>query len=121
MFLVPFSSVRDLNTSTTQLNATSILVSWSVPVLNDLNGVLLNYSVTYFGIEIDTITRIIYLSNPGFGDQSIILISLEEYTTYSINVSSYTKVGKGPDAVVMQITNQDGELLLLKFYLYEFN
>ena len=111
-FLVPFSSVRNLTTSTTQLNATAILVRWSVPVLNDLNGVLLNYSITYFGIEIDTILRIIYLSNPGFGDQTLTLTNLEEYTTYSINVTSYTEVGKGPDAIVRQRTNQDGELLL---------
>ena len=84
-------------------------MSWSVPVLNDLNGVLLNYSINYSGIEIDTVPRVVYFSNPGFGDQSIILINLEEYTTYSINLSSYTKVGKGPDAIVRQRTNQDGE------------
>ena len=82
---------------------------WSVPVENDLNGILLNYSIRYFGIEIDTVSRVIYLSNPGFGDQSFTLTNLQEYTTYSINVSSYTKVGKGPDAIVRQRTNQDGE------------
>ena len=82
---------------------------WSVPILNDLNGVLLNYSINYCGIEIDTVPRVIYLSNPGFGDQSTQLMDLEEYTTYSINISVYTKVGKGPDAIVTQRTNQDGE------------
>ena len=107
--LVPSSSVRDLTTSTTQLNATSILMSWKVPVLNDLNGILLNYSVTYSGIEIDTTARVVYLSNPDFGDQFFILTNLEEYTTYSINISTYTDVGKGPDAIVTQRTNQDGE------------
>ena len=86
---------------------------WSVPVLNDLNGVLLNYSFTYFGIEIDTVPRVIYLSNPGFGDQTLTLTNLEEYTTYSINVSSYTKVGKGPDAIIKERTNQDGEFSFL--------
>ena len=110
-FPVPFSSVRNLTTSTKRLNGTSILVRWSVPVLNDLNGVLLNYSITYSGIEIDTVPRVIYLSNPGFGEQSLALTDLKEYTTYSINVSSYTKVGKGPDAIVIQRTNQDGKLL----------
>ena len=106
LLLVPSSSVRDLTTSTSQsqLNARSILVRWTVPVLNDLNGILLNYSVNYSGIEIDTLPRVIYLSNPGFGDQSITLIDLEEYATYSINVSSYTKVGKGPDAIVRERT-----------------
>ena len=109
--IVPSSSVRNLTTSTTQLNATSILVTWNVPVLNDLNGVLLNYSINYSGIEIDTVPRVIYLSNPTLTNQSIILTNLEEYTTYSINVSAYTKVGRGPDAVVSQRTNQDGEYI----------
>ena len=98
-----------MTTSVTQLNATSIFVRWSVPILNDLNGILLNYSINYSGVEIDTAARVIYLYNPGFGDQFIILINLEEYTTYSINISVYTKVGKGPDAIVKQRTNQDGE------------
>ena len=108
---VPSSSVRNLTTSTTQQNATSILVTWNVPVLNDLNGVLLNYSINYSGIEIDTVPRVIYLSNPNHTNQSITLINLEEYTTYSINVSAYTKVGRSPDAIVAQRTNQDGEYI----------
>ena len=107
--LVPSSSVRKLTTSTEGLNATSIFVSWEVPILNDLNGILVNYSINYFGIEIDTVPRVIYLSNPNLTNQSITLIDLEEYTTYSINVSAYTKVGKGPDAILTQRTNQDGE------------
>ena len=80
-------------------------------MLNDLNGILLNYSINYSGIEIDTVPRVIYLSNPTLTNQSIILTNLEEYTTYSINVSAYTKVGRGPDAVVSQRTNQDGEYI----------
>ena len=114
--LVPSSSVRNLTTSTTQQNATSILVTWNVPVLNDLNGILLNYSINYSGIEIDTVPRVIYLSNPNpnhtnHTNQSITLTNLEEYTTYSINVSAYTKVGRSPDAIVTQRTNQDGEYI----------
>ena len=80
-----------------------------MPILNDLNGFLLNYSINYSGIEIDTVPRSIYLSNPGFGDQSYTLTNLEEYTTYFINISSYTKLGKGPDAIVRQRTNQDSK------------
>ena len=109
ILLVPSSSVRNLTTSTEGLNATSIFVSWEVPILNDLNGILVNYSINYSGIEIDTVPRVIYLSNPNLTNQSITLINLEEYTTYSINVSAYTKVGKGPDAILTQRTNQDGE------------
>ena len=114
-FIAPSSSVRNLTTSTTQQNATSILVTWNVPVLNDLNGVLLIYSINYSGIEIDTVPRVIYLSIPNpipnLTTQSITLTNLEEYTTYSINVSAYTKVGRSPDAIVTQRTNQDGECI----------
>ena len=121
LHLVPSSSVRNLTTSTTQQNATSILVTWNVPVLNDLNGVLLNYSINYSGIEIDTVPRVIYLSisnpTPNLTNQSITLTNLEEYTTYSINVSAYTKVGRGPDAIVIQRTNQDGESLLNSIHI----
>ena len=110
---VPSSSVLNLTTSTTQQNATSILVTWNVPVLNDQNGLLLKYSINYSGIEIDTVPRVIYLSNPNpnHTNQSITLTNLEEYTTYSINVSAYTKVGRSPDAIVTQRTNQDGEYI----------
>ena len=111
-FSVPSSPVRNLTTSTSQLNATSIFVRWSIPILDDLNGVLLNYSINYFGIEIDTVHRVIYVSNPGFGDQSFSLTDLQEYTTYSINISSYTKIGRGLDTIVRQRTNQDGELFI---------
>ncbi|KAI6660982.1 Phosphatidylinositol phosphatase PTPRQ-like [Oopsacas minuta] len=103
----PSSPVRDLTTSTTRQNATSIFVNWEVPILNDLNGILVNYSINYSGIEIDTAPRVIYLSYPNLTNQSITLIDLQEYTTYSINVSAYTKVGKGPDAIITQRTNQD--------------
>ncbi|KAI6653159.1 hypothetical protein LOD99_11505, partial [Oopsacas minuta] len=90
------------------MNATSIHVCWEVPILNDLNGILVNYSINYSGVEIDTFPRVIYLSYPNLTNQSITLIDLEEYTTYSINVSAYTKIGKGPDAIITQRTNQDG-------------
>ena len=95
-------------TSTEGLNATSIFVSWEVPTLNDLNGVLVNYSISYFGIEIDTDLRVIYLSNPN-ENTTYTLVKLQEYTTYSISIAAYTEVGKGSDAVIIQRTNQDSE------------
>ena len=108
ILIVPSSPVRNLTTSTEGLNATSIFVSWEVPILNDLNGILVNYSISYFGIEIDTDLRVIYLSNPN-GNTTYTIIKLQEYTTYSISIAAYTEVGKGPDAVITQRTNQDGE------------
>ena len=106
--LVPSSPVRSLTTSTEGLNARSIFVSWVVPLPNDLNGILVNYSISYFGIEIDTDVRVIYLPNPN-DNETYTLINLQEYTTYSISIAAYTEVGVGPDAVITQRTNQDGE------------
>ena len=106
--IVPSSPVRNLITSTEGLNATSIFVSWEVPIPNNLNGILVNYSISYFGIEIDTDLRVIYLPYPN-ENETYTLINLQEYTTYSISIAAYTEVGKGPDADITQRTNQDGE------------
>ena len=83
-------------------------MSWEVPILNDLNGILVNYSISYFGIEIDTDLRVRNLSNPN-ENRTYTLINLQEYTTYSISIAAYTEVGEGPDAVITQRTNQDSE------------
>ena len=84
-------------------------MSWSVPIPNDINGVLTHYTVTYFGEEIDTTVRIIQVNTSSHEDMNLTLTNLEEYAIYSVNVSAYTIVGKGPDAILTQRTNQDGE------------
>ena len=83
-------------------------MSWSVPILNDINGVLTHYTVTYFGEEIDTTVRIIQVNTSSHEDMNLTLTNLEEYAIYSVNVSVYTKVGRGPDVLVYQRTLQDG-------------
>ena len=111
--LVPSSAVR--NVSTTSPTSTSIHVSWSVPIPNDLNGDLTHYTVTYYGEEIDTHVRIVQLNTSSLGDMNVTLTDLEEYTIYSINISVYTKVGRGPDFLTYQRTIEDG---MFSFYDY---
>ena len=106
LFVVPSSSVRSV--STTSPSSTSIYASWSVPIPNDINGVLTHYTVTYFGEEIDTTVRIIQVNTSSHEDMNLTLTDLEEYAIYSVNVSVYTKVGRGPDVLVYQRTLQDG-------------
>ena len=95
--------------STTSPTSTSIYVSWSVPIPDDINGVLTHYTVTYYGEEIDTTVRIIQVNTSSHEDMNLTLTDLEEYTIYSVNVSVYTKVGRGPDVLAYQRTLQDGE------------
>ena len=83
-------------------------MSWSVPIPDDINGVLTHYTVTYYGEEIDTTVRIIQVNTSSHEDMNLTLTDLEEYTMYSVNVSVYTKVGRGPDVLVYQRTLQDG-------------
>ena len=109
--LVPSSAVR--NVSTTSPTSTSIHVSWSVPIPNDLNGDLTHYTVTYYGEEIDTHVRIIQLNTSSLGDMNVTLTDLEEYTIYSINISVYTKVGRGPDYLTYQRTIEDGMFFII--------
>ena len=90
-------------------------MSWSVPIPNDLNGDLTHYTVTYFGEEIDTHVRIVRLNTSSLGDMNATLSDLEEYTIYSINISVYTKVGRGPDYLAYQRTIEDGRFSLLSF------
>ena len=91
-------------------------MSWSVPIPNDINGVLTHYTVTYFGEEIDTTVRIIQVNTSSHGDMNLTLTDLEEYAIYSVNVSVYTKVGRGPDVLVYQRTLQDGEYPFFTFF-----
>ena len=109
-FLVPSSTVR--NVSTSSPTSTSIYVSWSVPIPNDLNGDLTHYTVTYYGEEIDTAVRIVQLNTSSLGDMNTTLADLEEYTIYSVNISVYTKVGRGPDFVTYQRTIEDGRFTI---------
>ena len=101
--------------STTSPTSTSIYVSWSVPIPDDINGVLTHYTVTYYGEEIDTTVRIIQVNTSSHEDMNLTLTNLEEYTIYSVNVSVYTKVGRGPDVLVYQRTLQDGEYFSFLF------
>ena len=112
--LVPSSAVR--NVSTTSPTSTSIFVSWSVPIPNDLNGDLTHYTVTYYGEEIDTAVRIVQLNTSSLGDMNVTLTDLEEYTIYSVNISVYTKVGRGPDYITYQRTIEDGRFSFLRYF-----
>ena len=110
--IVPSSAVREVMTSSP--TSTSILVSWRVPISDNLNGDLTHYTVTYHGEEIDTEVRIIRLNTSSHNDMNLTLTNLEEFTIYSINISVYTVIGRGPDYVVSQRTIQDGEFFSLK-------
>ena len=108
--LVPSGAPRSLSLSTTD---TSIQVNWSVPLINDLNGILTGYVVTYYGYVIDTEEREEPINTSTEVDQNVTLYGLQEYTDYFISVQAVT-VGRGPS-----ISNTTRTLQKSKFCSYQ--
>ena len=100
---------RNLSLSTTD---TSIQVNWSVPLIDDLDGNLTGYVVTYYGYVIDTEEREEPINTSSEDDQNVTLYGLQEYTDYFISVQAVT-VGRGPSISKTIRTLQASKLLLL--------
>lgn len=97
-------NLRAHNTS-----STSLLVAWTLLPVNQVNGILLGYKVTYkkhgkiFAREQNFNTTLNFT----------ILTGLEKFTVYDVNVSAFTLVGNGPEANVTASTDQDGKTYLI--------
>ena len=104
---MPKGAPNNLSLSTTD---TSIQVNWSVPLLDDLDGNLTGYVVTYYEYIIDTEEReeVIYTSSEE--DQTLTLYGLQEYTYYFISVQAIT-VGHGASISKTIRTLQASKLL----------
>ena len=88
------------------MSSTSLLVAWGQLPEDQVNGILLGYKVTYskYG-EIDARKQ-----NVSTMLNSIIISGLDKFTVYQVNVSAFTRVGNGPEAIVSASTDQDGEI-----------
>ena len=106
--LVPTSAPNNLTATAT--DSTSILVHWDAPVMQDWNGVLLNYVVYYYGVEQDSVVRTVPITIQGsnHSDQEYLIVGLEEYTHYRIVVTSVTSIGAGTAANTTVRTEQAG-------------
>ena len=93
---------------------------WDAPDLTDRNGILLYYTLTYFGLVLDEVVRVVNHTIVGsnHSNQSYVFTELQEYTVYEFSVASFTTVGKGTAATVEQRTSQSGMLLYICFLIF---
>ena len=87
MFSAPKGVPRSLSAVAV---STAIVVNWSVPIIDVLDGNLTGYIIKYYGIVIDTEERNITMGTSSHDNQSLLLSPLEEYTSYLISVQAIT-------------------------------
>ena len=121
ILLVPSAAPNNIVTSV--VNSTAILLTWDAPDPTDRNGILLFYTLTYFGVELDEVVRVVNHTIVGsnHSNQSYVFTELQEYTVYEFSVASFTTIGKGTATTVEQRTSQSGMLLCLCIFLYLFS
>ena len=114
-FLVP-SAVPN-NVLTSVLNSTAILLMWDAPDMTHWNGILLYYTLTYFGVELDEVVRVVNHTIVGsnHSNQSYVFTELQEYTVYEFIVATHTNVGRGHAITVKNRTDEAG-IVISSFY-----
>ncbi|XP_041847147.1 Down syndrome cell adhesion molecule homolog isoform X2 [Melanotaenia boesemani] len=83
-------------------SSNSIRVSWKPPKVEDRNGVLQSYRISYR--EYDPLAKLLqrweHLSVPFTGElESTILMNLNPSTKYSVSIQAKTKAGIGPASI----------------------
>lgn len=86
-------------------SSTSLNISWQPPPVDDQNGVIRAYNVSY---GLNTQNRREYV-NRSTSETEIELTSLEKFTEYVVVVSAYT-IAAGPEENVTNRTDSDCEL-----------
>ena len=86
------------------------MISWEPLAVDDRNGVIQGYNVTY------------YSSDDDFGattttDTMINITDLLVYTEYNISVAAFTVVGSGPFDFITVRTDSSGELQASSLFL----
>ena len=97
--LVPSSEVRNL---TAVANYSDITISWSSPVMDELNGVPTRYTLRYSGVEFQTEEKTVVVNYTSSTNETVSVSGLEAYTVYKISVTLSTSVGEG-DAANIEI------------------
>lgn len=95
------------NFAATVINATTILLSWSPPVVP--NGIIVSYQVNYS----------IFGQSEKFEEDLPSILSyevsdLDEYTWYTFTISSSTRIGEGPSTTVSARTDIAGMSKILE-------
>ena len=117
--LVPSASPSYLNVQV--LSSSILLVTWYEPPFSEQNGILTKYRITWRGLERDTEERLEDIPVNSTSNTSYVLTDLDAYTSYEVNVSSYTSIGAGPISSTSVTTLQDSEWNLIVFHLFPFS
>ena len=88
--LVPSSEVRNL---TAVAQSSTITISWSSPVMSDLNGVPTRYTLRYSGVEFQTEEKTVVVNYTSSTNETVSVSGLEAYTVYKISVTLNTTIG----------------------------
>ena len=97
------------NFKTVALSPYIVLATWYEPPFSEQNGILTKYELTWNGLERDREVRIVDIPVNSSSNTSYALDDLDAYTSYEVNVSSFTSVGAGPISSVRVTTLQDSE------------
>lgn len=101
----PSATVQEL--SGVNSSSTSLIISWEPPPLDDRNGVIRGYNISY-GISAEDPSTYSTMSTV---NTRIELTGLAKFTQYSVTVIAFT-TAPGPSASVEVMTDSDRELCL---------
>ena len=91
-------------------SSTSILISWEPLPVDDRNGVILGYNVTYESSDND-------LVHTSTIDAMINITDLLVYTDYTVSVAAYTSIGNGPIDSIVVTTDSSGITFIIIFFV----
>ncbi len=93
-----------VNLSGMNTSSTSILISWEPLRVDDRNGVILGYNVTYMSSDNDLVHTTTI-------DTMISITGLLVYTNYTVSVAAYTSIGSGPFDSIVVTTDSEREFI----------
>ena len=83
------------------------------------NGILLFYSLTYYGVGLDGVIRVVNytISGSNHTNETYLFSGLQEYTEYEFLVAAHTSVGRGHAASVSARTLESGISFLMQLLM----
>ncbi|XP_022798569.1 receptor-type tyrosine-protein phosphatase F-like, partial [Stylophora pistillata] len=81
-----------------EVTSTTVKVDWNPVLADDRNGIIQGYRVNYQALpDGETLTESLNINSGEQGEgKTIVLMTLSEFTNYSISVLAFTEVGNGP-------------------------
>lgn len=77
------------------INSTGILINMSVPIRQQVNGIILRYEVTIWTTEDDPITMIANRSDDNERITQLVVGGLRKFFNHSVTIKAFTKFGLG--------------------------